>query len=159
MAHLNVVHLIGRLTRDPILKSTPSGAVIAEFGLATSKKYKAQDGSLKEEKTFVDVTCWNRLAENVNSNLGKGRLIYLGGTLKFDSWQDKDTGKTRSKLTVRADTVQFLDWPSDVQQDAIQHARETLSPPAGVMAGMPANNQGWKPQQNWEQPPMDEPPF
>lgn len=158
MAHLNVVHLIGRLTRAPESKTTQTGTNLVEFGLATTKKYKAQDGTLKDDTLFIDCTAWGKTADIAQRFLAKGKLVYLGGRLKLDQWNDRETGKPRSKISLVVESLQILEW-SNEQQDAIQHARETLSPPAGVMAGMPNNNQGWKPQQNWEQPPMDEPPF
>jgi len=109
MADLNEVRLIGRLTRDPELRSTPNGQSVCKFGLATGRKYKGQDGVLCEETNFVDVSCWGRLAETVNQYMKKGRQIYVGGRLKFESWEDKQTGQKRSKLNVVAENVQFLD--------------------------------------------------
>lgn len=158
MAHLNVVHLIGRLTRAPEQKIVGQSTRLAEFGLATTKKYKDAQGNPKEDTLFIDCTAWGNVADIAQRFLTKGKLVYLGGRLKFDQWNDRDTGKTRSKISLVVETLQILEWDNE-QKNAVQHARDTLSPPAGVMAGMPNNNKGWKPQQNWEQPPMDEPPF
>jgi single-strand DNA-binding protein len=113
MADLNQVSLIGRLTRDPVTKTIPSGNTVTTFGLATSRKYKDQAGGLKEETTFVDITCWGKLGEIVCRYVKKGRLIYVGGRLKYESWDDKQTGQKRSKLTVTAEDVQFLDSRRD----------------------------------------------
>jgi single-strand DNA-binding protein len=109
MADLNEVRLIGRLTRDPELRSTPGGQYVASFGLATGSKYRGQDGVMREETTFVDITCWGKLAEMVSKYMKKGRLVFIGGKLKFESWNDKETGKKHSRLTVVALNVQFLD--------------------------------------------------
>ena len=113
MAELNEVRLIGRLTRDPELRSTPSGQYVAHLGLATNRKYRAQDGTLKEETTFLDISCWGKIAENVGKYLKKGRLVFVGGRLKLDTWDDKQTGQKRSKLYVLADNVQFLESKRD----------------------------------------------
>jgi len=109
MADLNEVRLIGRLTRDPEQRSTPSGQTLCSFGLAISKRYKDQSGQQREETIFVDVTAWSRLAEIVSQYCRKGAMIYLGGRLKFDTWEDRQTGQKRSKLSVVADNIQFLE--------------------------------------------------
>ena len=109
MADLNEVRVIGRLTRDPELRVVANGQSVAQLGLATSRKYKGQDGVLREETTFVDITCWGKLADAVARYVKKGGLIFVGGRLKFDSWDDKTSGQKRSKLSVVAENVQFLD--------------------------------------------------
>lgn len=109
MADLNEVRLIGRLTRDPELRAIPTGTSIATFGLATSHRFKGQDGVMREETTFVDITCWGKTAENVAKYCKKGKLVFVGGRLKFDSWEDKQTSQKRSRLTVVAENIQFLD--------------------------------------------------
>jgi len=109
MANLNEVRLIGRLTRDPELRSTSSGQPVASFGLATSKKFRSQNGTEREDTVFVDITCWGKLAEIVSQYMRKGSQIYLGGRLKLDNWEDRQTGQKRSKLSVVAENVQFLD--------------------------------------------------
>lgn len=108
MANLNEVRLIGNLTRDPELRSTSGGNYVCSFGIATNRKWKAQDGSMKEETTFVDVTAWGKTGENIHKYIKKGSPIYIGGRLKLDSWDDKTTGKKMTKLSVVAENVQFL---------------------------------------------------
>jgi single-strand DNA-binding protein len=110
MANLNEVRLIGRLTRDPELRAIPSGQSIATFGLACNKKYTGTDGQAREDVLFVDVTAWGKQAELVSKYMKKGRLIYVGGRLKLENWDDKTTGQKRSKISVVAGNVQFLDW-------------------------------------------------
>jgi len=109
MANLNKVMLIGRLTRDPQLRYTPSGAAVADLGMAVNRYYKGQDGNRQEEVCFIDVTVWGRTAENATEYLSKGRQVYVEGYLRLDSWEDKNTGDKRSKLKVVANNVQFLD--------------------------------------------------
>ncbi len=108
MANLNKVLLIGRLTRDPELRYTPSGTPLCEFGLAVNRFFKGKDGSRQEETTFVDVTAWSRTAELANQYLKKGRQAFVEGYLKFDQWTTPE-GQKRSKLSVVADSLQFLD--------------------------------------------------
>lgn len=110
MPDLNKVFMAGRLTRDPELKYIQSGTALCKLGLANSRKYKAKDGSQREETLFVDVTCWGRTAEFVGENFRKGRPVMVEGRLKSDEWEDKNTGQKRTKIEITADRVQSLDW-------------------------------------------------
>lgn len=150
MADLNQVSLIGRLTRDPELRSTPGGVSFCAFGLATGRKFKGQDGTQKEDVLFVDVTTWGKTAEVVSKYTKKGRLIFVGGRLRLEQWDDKQTGQKRSKISVVGENVQFLDY-GDKQQQTPQ-----LTP----IPAMQAIQQAAKPiAQAWEEPDLGEPPF
>ena len=109
MADLNQVNIIGRLTRDPEYKELPSGSPVCEFGVATGRKYKNRDGEWVEETCFVDCSTFGKNAGNVHLYLKKGSQVYVGGRLKFDQWEERETGRKRSKLRVIAENVQFLD--------------------------------------------------
>jgi single-strand DNA-binding protein len=108
MANVNRVILIGNLTRDPQLKYLPSQTAVAEFGLATNRKFKSATGEDREEVCFVDCTAFGRSAEVINQYCQKGKQLYIEGRLKFDSWEDKQGGGKRSKLTVVIENFQFL---------------------------------------------------
>lgn len=105
----NRVMLAGNLTRDPQVRFFANERAVAEFGLAINRRYKTNDGQMKEETTFVDVEAWGRTAELVGQYLTKGRGCFVEGRLKLDSWEDKESGQKRSKLKVVADNVQFVD--------------------------------------------------
>jgi single-strand DNA-binding protein len=105
-ASLNKVLLMGNLTRDPEVKYTPKGTAVCDLGLAINDSYKAQDGTIKETVTYVDIEVWGRTAENCKQYLTKGRPIFVEGQLKLDQWEQD--GQKKSKLKVRADRVQFL---------------------------------------------------
>jgi single-strand DNA-binding protein len=107
MANLNKVLLMGNLTRDPEVKYTPKGTAVCDLGIAINDSYKAQDGTIKETVTFVDVEVWGRTAENCKQYLSKGRGIFVEGQLKLDQWETPQ-GEKKSKMRVRADRVQFL---------------------------------------------------
>ncbi len=109
MADLNRVFLMGRLTFDPELRRTPSGTAVSELRMATSRSWTNQAGERKEETLFIDVTVWDRQAENCCQYLKKGSSIHVEGSLKMESWDDKTTGEKRSKIKIHADRVQFLD--------------------------------------------------
>jgi single-strand DNA-binding protein len=108
MGSFSQVVLLGNLTRDPELRYTPQGVAVADIALAINRKYIRKDGEKVDEVAFVDVTCWNRLAEISAEFLKKGRSVLISGHLAQDRWVDESTGKNRSKLKVVADTLQFL---------------------------------------------------
>ena len=107
MANLNKVFLIGNLTRDPELRYVPSGAAVANFGLATNRVYTTSSGEKKQETCFVRIIVWGRIAEICGEYLSKGSPVFIEGRLHYRSWDARDGGK-RSTLEVRAERVQFL---------------------------------------------------
>ncbi|MGA2441723.1 MAG: single-stranded DNA-binding protein [Tepidisphaeraceae bacterium] len=108
MANVNRVILIGNLTRDPQLKYLPSQTAVVEFGLATNRRYKTASGEERDEVCFVDCSAFGRMAEVINQYCQKGKQLYIEGRLKFDSWEDKQGGGKRSKLSVVVENFQFL---------------------------------------------------
>jgi len=108
MANLNKVMLIGNLTRDPELRYTPSGKAVTDVSIAINRVWVNDQGQKQEDTTFVDVTLWGRQAELAQQYLSKGRGIYVEGRLQMDTWDDKETGKKRSRLKVVGETMQFL---------------------------------------------------
>src|SRR5258708_3850309 len=106
--NLNKIQLAGRLTRDPEIRYTPSGVAVADIGIAVSRFLKNDQGETKEETDFIDVTAFGRTAETIQKYLRKGSSVYLDGRLKLDQWDDRETGKKRSKLKVIAESMQFI---------------------------------------------------
>ncbi len=105
----NKLLLIGNLTRDVELRYTQSGTAIGKFGLATNRKWKDRaTGEDREEVMFVDISVFGRSAEIANQYLSKGRRVFVEGRLVLDRWTDQN-GQPRSKHSINADTVQFLD--------------------------------------------------
>lgn len=133
MANLNCVMLIGRLTRDPEVRQTPNGSVVADFGIAVNRVWYDKSEQKQEETTFVDITCWARTAELAGQYLAKGRQVFVDGRLKLDQWDDKTTGQKRSKLTVVAENVQFLDRAE--QQDSQDRYEPPVNQPQTANAG------------------------
>jgi single-strand DNA-binding protein len=114
MASFNKVILMGNLTRDPQVKYTPGGTAVTEIGLAVNRQwFDKQSNTRKEEVTFVDVTLWGRTAEIAGEYLAKGRPVLIEGRLQTDSWDDKETGKRRSKLTVVGENMTMLGSRTD----------------------------------------------
>ncbi|GAA7208887.1 single-stranded DNA-binding protein [Helicobacter pylori] len=116
----NKVIMVGRLTRNVELKYLPSGSAAATIGLATSRRFKKQDGTLGEEVCFIDVRLFGRTAEIANQYLSKGSSVLIEGRLTYESWMDQ-TGKKNSRHTITADSLQFMDKKSDnPQANAVQ---------------------------------------
>jgi len=141
MASFNKVILMGNLTRDPELRYTPSGTAIAGFGIATNRRWKDQDGNQKEEVTFIDITAFGKQAEVIGQYFQKGKGIHIEGRLKFDQWDDKNTGQKRSKLGVVLDRFEFI---GGSQGDEGSPAPQQSAPPP--------------PSQPADGPPADGPP-
>src|SRR3982751_1306271 len=108
MASFNKVILLGNLTRDPEVRYTPKGTAVTELGMAVNRVYTAENGEKREETTFVDVTLWGRTAEIAGEYLAKGRPVLIEGRLQTDSWDDKETGKKRTRLTVVGENMTML---------------------------------------------------
>jgi single-strand DNA-binding protein len=108
MASFNKVFLMGNLTRDPQLKYLPSQTPVVEFGIACNRKFRTQAGEDREEVTFVDCAAFGKTAEVINQYFQKGRPIFIEGRLKYDSWEDKQGGGKRSRLTVQIENFQFI---------------------------------------------------
>ncbi len=142
MASYNRVILLGNLTRDPQLSYTPNQTPVVDFGLATNRKWTAQDGSQREETCFVDCRAFGRTAENINKFMRKGRLIFVEGRLTFDSWTAQD-GSKRSKHRVTVDNVQFMPGTGgpgagpapDVGAEPPPQAYDEPGPPRGGPGG------------------------
>ncbi|WRG46638.1 single-stranded DNA-binding protein [Helicobacter pylori] len=121
----NKVIMVGRLTRNVELKYLPSGSAAATIGLATSRRFKKQDGTLGEEVCFIDARLFGRTAEIANQYLSKGSSVLIEGRLTYESWMDQ-TGKKNSRHTITADSLQFMDKKSDnsqanAMQDSMTH--------------------------------------
>jgi single-strand DNA-binding protein len=118
MANLNKVMLIGRLTRDPEVRTFSNGGKVAKFGFAVNNRRKNQQtGQWEDEPVFLDVEAFNRgetgkQADLVEQYLAKGRQVFIEGHLRLDQWQAQDGGK-RSRLVIVVDNLQFLDSRQD----------------------------------------------
>ena len=106
MANFNKVILAGNLTRDPQISYLPSNTPVAEFGLAINRKWRSQDGQMKDDTCFVDCRAYGRQAETLNQYMKKGRPLLVEGRLKLDQWEKE--GQKRSKLYVIVEMFQFL---------------------------------------------------
>jgi len=107
---LNRIVLIGRLTRDPELRYTPSGVAVASFTLAVDRPF-----SKNKETDFINIVVWREAAENCAKYLAKGRMAAVDGRLQMRSYEAKDGGK-RTVAEVVADDVRFISSSAKSQQ-------------------------------------------
>jgi single-strand DNA-binding protein len=104
-SNLNVVVLIGRLTRDAELKYTNSGTAVTKFSLAVNRRRKTGDQWI-EEANFFDITIWGRMAEGLTQYLVKGKEVAIEGELRQNRWEQD--GQPRSKVEITANNIQLL---------------------------------------------------
>jgi single-strand DNA-binding protein len=104
--NLNKVFIIGNLTRDPELKTLPSGTAVASFGVATNRTWKDQSGQKKEEVQFHNIVVFGRQAETVSQYLTKGSSVLVEGRIQTRNWDAQD-GSKKSKTEIVAERVQF----------------------------------------------------
>lgn len=128
MANFNRVILAGNLTRDPQLSYLPSNTPVAEFGLAINRKWKSQNGEMRDETCFVECSCFGKQAEILNQYMSKGRGLLVEGRLQFQQWTAKD-GTKRSKLKVVVDRFEFLDGGGRRSEDSPARAEQSYPAP------------------------------
>lgn len=146
--YINKAFVYGNLTRDPEVKSLPSGQMVANFSVATNRVWKDKEGRKQESVEYHNVVMFGRQAELVNQYLKKGSSVYIEGRLQTRSWDGQD-GNKRYRTEIVADTMQFgprggaggytggntggdaQDAPEDTQgnsPDTIEYPEEDINP-------------------------------
>lgn len=105
--YLNKAILIGNLTRDPELRSLPSGIKVCSFSLATNRVWKDKNGSRQESTDYHNVVVFGRQAETVAQYMKKGSSILVEGRMQTRSWDDKTSGEKKYRTEIVADRTQF----------------------------------------------------
>ena len=120
---LNRIVIIGRLTRDPGMRQTPSGTAVCTFTLAVDRSFKSANG--ERETDFIPVVAWRQLGENCAQYLAKGKLAAVDGRLQIRTYQAQD-GSKRTAAEVVADNVRFL---SPKSEPSVNDSEVDLAPP------------------------------
>lgn len=127
----NQVILVGNLTRDPELKTIPSGQNVASFAIATNRTWSDQSGETQEAVDFHNIVAWGKLADLAGQYLAKGRKVLVMGRLQTRSWDGED-GKKNYRTEVVASEVNFLDKATDGGNfnppESKQEQRDTSKP-------------------------------
>lgn len=104
----NKVILMGNLTRDVEVRTTPSGQNVANFSLAVSRSWKGQDGQQQEQTSFINCVAWGKSGEIIAQYVKKGDALLVSGRLDQRSWDDKDSGQKRSTIEVNVEDFNFV---------------------------------------------------
>ena len=136
--NLNKVQLIGRLTRDPEVRTTPSGQTVATVGLATNRTWNDKSGQKQEKTEFHNIVVWGRLAEIVGQYMSKGQEAYFEGRLETRSYTGKD-GVERRTTEIIAENMQMGSRPQGTGNS--NYARPAAAAAAGGAAVVASQNE------------------
>lgn len=110
MYSLNRATIIGNVTRDPEVRTTPNGQTVCSFSVATNRSWKGADGQRQESSEFHNIVAWAKLAEICGQYLSKGRKVYVEGRLQTRDWEGQD-GVKRYRTEIVAENMIILDKP------------------------------------------------
>ena len=105
--------IVGNLTRDPELRTTPSGSSVCSFSVAVNRVYRDASGEQKEDVSFIDCSAWGKLGEMINQYAKKGTGVLVSGRLDQRSWEDKNTGQKRSRVEIIVEDFNFTGGSRD----------------------------------------------
>lgn len=108
---INKVTLLGHIGKDPEIRATQGGTIIASFSLATSDRRKDNQGEWQDTTEWHNLVAFNRTAEIVRDYLGKGSHIYVEGKITTRSWEDKDTGVKKYRTEILVNELVMLGAP------------------------------------------------
>jgi single-strand DNA-binding protein len=110
---INKVILVGRLGKDPEIRSTPGGTSVAKFTVATDEKFTDRAGEKQERTEWHNIVAWGKLGEICGQYLRKGKLVYIEGSIRTESWDDKESGQKKYRTEIVAQTMKMLDRRGD----------------------------------------------
>ena len=110
---INKVILVGRLGKDPEIRSTPGGQSVAKFTIATDEKFTDRAGEKQERTEWHNIVAWGKLGEICGQYLKKGKLVYIEGSIRTDSWDDKESGQKKYRTEIVARDMKMLDRRGD----------------------------------------------
>lgn len=107
MPDINNIIIVGNLIKDPIIRQTTNGTPVANFTIASNRKFKDNFGQWKEDVCFVGIVAWYKLAESCSTNLKKGSAVLVEGELQSRQWRTEE-GHYRNVVEIKARRIQFL---------------------------------------------------
>jgi len=105
---VNKVILVGNVGQDPDIRYTAGGKAVARLSLATNERYRNRSGEWEERTEWHSVVAWQRLAEIIGEYVGKGSRVYIEGRLQTSSWEDRQSGETKSRTEIVAREIVLL---------------------------------------------------
>ncbi len=124
MPEVNYVIVAGNLTKDPIFRQTTNHTPVANFSIASNRKYRDSSNNWQEDVCYVGVVAWNRLAESCRERLKKGSAVLVDGELQSRNWKSDD-GHSRSIVEIKARRIQFLNKRIKDDGDHVVEADES----------------------------------
>jgi single-strand DNA-binding protein len=124
---VNKVILIGNLGKDPEIRSTPSGVMVASFSLATADRQKDAQGNWQDHTEWHNLKAFNRTAEVVRDYVKKGSKLYIEGKITTNSWEDKETHQKRYRTEIIVNELIMLDSRGEGSGGASGYSRSTSS--------------------------------
>ncbi len=98
----------GNVTRDPEMRTTPSGSQVCSFTIAVNRSFRGSDGNQQESVSYLDCVAWGKSGETINQYIHKGSALLVSGRLEQRSWDDKNTGQKRSRVEIVVDDFSFI---------------------------------------------------
>ena len=135
MRGFNKVVLMGNLTRDPELRTTPSGQNVTSFSLAVNRSWKNAQGETQEAVDYIDCNVWGKPAEIVNQYMKKGSGILVSGRLQQRSWEQE--GQKRSKVEVVVEDFNFVGGDRDGGSGSSSSSSASSSAPSASKKSEP----------------------
>ncbi len=140
---VNKAILIGNLGRDPEIRSTASGNPVANFSLATNRRWRDKEGNKQEQTEWHNIVCFGRQAEVAGQYLSRGSRLYVEGRIQTRSWEDRQTGETRYRTEIVCENFQMLGGGRG--EGGYQGGGPSYGPPPGAPPA-PADDAGPEPE-------------
>ncbi len=119
MPDVNTILMAGNLTRDPVFRRTTNGTPVTNFGIASNRRFKDNNGQWRENVCYVGVVAWYKLAENCAANLHRGSAVVIEGELQSRSIRTTD-GRNRNIVEIKARRVQFLNKREETAEEEVE---------------------------------------
>lgn len=132
MASLNLVTLIGRLGKDPEIRSTQGGTTMARFSIATDEKFTDKSGQKQQRTDWHSIIAWGKLADICGTYLRKGKMVAIVGSIRYDKWEDKQSGQTKYRTDIVAQSMQMLDKRDSDDEGGSNTYQSLAQAPAAV---------------------------
>lgn len=124
---VNKVFLLGNVGKDPEIRSTPSGSIVASFGLATSDRFQDAQGNWQDRTEWHNLVAFKRNAEIIRDYVKKGAKLYVEGKLQTSNWDDKQSGQKRYKTEIIVNDLSLLSGRDESQGGSGGYSRATSS--------------------------------
>lgn len=100
--------IVGNVTRDPEMRTTPSGSQVCSFAIAVNRSYKDSSGAQQDQVSYLDCVAWGKSAEIISQYIKKGSQLLVSGRLEQRSWEDKNSGQRRSRTEIVVEDFSFI---------------------------------------------------